>query len=387
MQETRGGTSSWAISKNRGELGVDSVGRGARGERWAKIASTHAERHAPRESTSRSVEPALHGTGPQYADDPRFTARMRLHQSWWRAQVLKVPFGLGPQASSTSRYGNMLRREEAEIGKNFLTDEIFAVAKARLAEGRGAVEPFRLLHNLLTSQAMCFNLFGPLAVNAERATRLVKSLLGADEVARVSRVAIEWAPDPAASYLGDRTAFDAVVEYERPDGSRALLGIETKLTDSFSQKAYDGEKYRRWMRSVRSPFRPDAASKLATPRFNQVWRNHLLAIAVRDHAQSRYAAARSIVLHHPLDADARSVLASYRELLVAGDETFAAWTLDEVVRAFASAATPDEAGWLADLQRRYLDLDVSASALSRGRHGESALTGSHRRRASRPRRP
>lgn len=47
------------------------------------------------------------------------------------------------------------------------------------------------------------------------------------------------------SYLGARTAFDAMIEYERADGSLVLVGIETKLTDSFSQKPYDGESYRR----------------------------------------------------------------------------------------------------------------------------------------------
>src|SRR5205807_398203 len=104
----------------------------------------------------------------------------------------------------------------------------FAVAKRRLAEGRGTIEPFRLLHNMLSSQPMCFNLFGPLVGQPERATRLLRGLVG-DELARVRTVALEWAPDPAHEYLSDRTAFDAMVEYERCDGSLVLLGIETKL--------------------------------------------------------------------------------------------------------------------------------------------------------------
>jgi len=62
--------------------------------------------------------------GPQPASDNRFTARMRLHQSWYRAEVRGVPCGTGPKAGHTSHYGNMLRKEDGERGLNFLTPEI-----------------------------------------------------------------------------------------------------------------------------------------------------------------------------------------------------------------------------------------------------------------------
>jgi hypothetical protein len=77
--------------------------------------------------------------------------------------------------------------------------------------------------------------------------------------------------------------------------------IETKLTDSFSQKPYDREEYRRWMRSARSPFRQDASAEVAAPRHNQLWRNHLLAVALRDHVGSSVSVVRSAVVLHPLD--------------------------------------------------------------------------------------
>ncbi len=52
----------------------------------------------------------------------------------------------------------MLTGESANAGLNFLTPGIFALAKRRIEEGRGVVEPFRLLRNMLSSQPMCFNL-------------------------------------------------------------------------------------------------------------------------------------------------------------------------------------------------------------------------------------
>ena len=50
--------------------------------------------------------------GPQFRGDSAFTARMRLHQSWYRAAVLGVPW---------ARYGNMLDEAAGMVGLNFLT--------------------------------------------------------------------------------------------------------------------------------------------------------------------------------------------------------------------------------------------------------------------------
>ncbi len=349
-----------AISTRRAELGVESIGKSSRGERWSKRVSA-ARPSAPIDAGPPPPAPDPHDFGPQYSGDPPFTARHRLHQSWWRATVLGVPCGPGPRETSPSRYGNMLDAASGAAGMNFLAPEIFAVAKARLAEGGGTVERFRLLHNMLSSQPMCFNLFGPLVGHPERAVRLLRPLLE-DDVARVRRVAIEWAPAPATSYLGDRTAFDAMIEYERADGSLVLVGIETKLTDSFSQKPYDGEVYRRWMRSPRSPYRTEAWGEVASPRHNQLWRNHLLAIAARDLPGSRYAAVKSMAVLHPGDEEGARVVASYRNLLRPDDDTFAARTLDEVVATFTSVAHADEVPWLDAFRRRYLALDLSDDA-------------------------
>lgn len=41
------------------------------------------------------------GLGPQYKGDNKLAARMRLHQSWYRAHVLQVPWGTGPTHKAT----------------------------------------------------------------------------------------------------------------------------------------------------------------------------------------------------------------------------------------------------------------------------------------------
>ncbi len=91
--------------------------------------------------------------GPQYSKDPPFSARMRFHQSWYRAKVLKVPYGVGPKVNNKTCYGNLLTLADGEKGGNFLRPHIFEIAKRRIAEGKGTVDRFRLLCNMLLSQA------------------------------------------------------------------------------------------------------------------------------------------------------------------------------------------------------------------------------------------
>ena len=173
------------------------------------------------------------GLGPQYGGDPPFAARMRLHQSWYRAHILQVPYGVGPTPKATSCYGNFLTAKDGAAGRNFLTPEIAEVARERVRQRRGTLEPYRLFHNMLSSQPMCFNLFGPLVQDHALAARLLDPLVP-EIVAEVTRVAIEWAPEPAADYLGDRTAFDAFIEYRSTAGRLCALG------SSFASLAWRG---------------------------------------------------------------------------------------------------------------------------------------------------
>ena len=196
------------------------------------------------------------GIGPQCGSDDAFTRRMRLHQSWYRDRVLRVPYGTGPDSGFKTFFGNMLTEKSANAGLNFLSPGIFAMAKQRIGEGGSGVQSFRLLRNMLSSQPMCFNLFGELALDLGNATELVQTLWGAS-VSHVMCIRFEWVPKPAAEYLGDRTTFDAFIEYETDDGQMGFIGIETKLSEPFSQEKYDRREYRRWMTND-APWRADA---------------------------------------------------------------------------------------------------------------------------------
>lgn len=333
------------ISENHGNGVVPSLrkaGRSRGQQLWERTAAAPAVAHRP--------APAGDGDplGPQSPSDSAFAAQMRLHQSRYRHERLGLPCGTGPQRGSTRRYGNMLRPEDGARGANFLSPEIFAVVQERLAQDTDRVEPFRLLHNMLSSQPMCFNLFGPLVRDHALASRLVSAMLG--KAVEVVDVRIEHAPSPSEEYLADRTSFDAFIAYESA-GGRGFVGIETKLTEPFSRKSYDRPEYRRWMRPG-GPWRDPRSARAADMAHNQLWRDHLLAVALRDHPGSSFGEGQLVLVRHPGDGDCGRVVAGYEELLVPGDETFVDWPLDRLLAVWEGSA-PDEGGWLGAFRERY----------------------------------
>ncbi len=297
--------------------------------------------------------------GPQYEKDLPFTARMRFHQSWYRANVFEVTCGIGPGPSDTRELGNMLTRESGIKGLNFLTHQIFKVAKDRLKDARGMVNEYRLLHNMLSSQPMCFNLFGLLVLDHDLATRIFK-LVFPDEVEKVVEVKIEYAPEPTCEYLDDRTAFDAFVEFVCPDGNKGFVGIETKLTEPFSQEHYDKPAYRRWMEGSYSPWSKDAWHLVDNVSYNQLWRGHLLAVAMRHHSKSPYASGFFMLVRHPKDKQCDETVKAYKKLLKPKDNTFLDYPLNELVDGMKRAlqGTSHES-WIAKFRKRYIDFSGS----------------------------
>ena len=291
------------------------------------------------------------GIGEQHPGDGRFQRRMRLHQSWYRHQVLGVPYGTGPRKSDERYYGNMLCAESAEAGLNFLAPEIHGLAERRIGQRSGAVEPYRLLRNMLSSQPMCFNLLGWAALDLDLGTSLARALWGT-YVEKVTAVRFEWAPSPSSQYLNDRTAFDALIEYESNAG-RGFIGVETKLTEPFSPKEYDKPEYRRWM-PAEGPWRAHAHARCSKRQYNQLWRDHLLAWSLLSHPVSDYVRGCLTVVYHPEDRQCRRALSAYRELL-REESTFLSFDLEQIVAAWR----PHMPEWADSFEERYLALAKS----------------------------
>ncbi|MDR3627266.1 MAG: hypothetical protein P4L45_10560, partial [Ignavibacteriaceae bacterium] len=293
--------------------------------------------------------------GPQHESDSPFTAKMRLHQSWYRANILKVPCGVGPTKQSNNEYGNMLKNEDGEKGLNFLDPIIFKVAKDRIAQNKGSVESFRLLNNLLSSQPMCFNLFGLMVRDLDLATQLWNSIFP-KEIKIIKKILLEYSPEPNRNFLNDATAFDAFIEYVNFNDDLCFIGIETKLTEPFSQANYDGPHYRKWIFQD-SPWLPESANKLSDIRHNQLWRDHLLAISMLKQSNGQYKDGKFLLIHHPLDNKCAETVAVYKLLLKDYDKSFINITLDDLINIWSRLSLSlIYSDWLNKFKIRYLDL-------------------------------
>jgi len=215
---------------------------------------------------------------------------------------------------------------------------------------------------MLSSQPMCFNLFGQMATDHKVAKRVVDQILPG-KVKEIVNVKIERAPEPASEYLNDRTAFDAFIDFLGTNDKRHFIGIETKLTEPFSQKEYDGPSYRRWSDRGDSPWQKEAWPELAAIRHNQLWRDHLLAVSMTLHPESSYDSGYLMLVYHPSDSHCDETKAAYQKLLKPDDESFLDYPLDKLIGVIESQLQGDDhKGWLNDFKKRYVSLSLSEEA-------------------------
>src|SRR3954451_563102 len=147
--------------------------------------------------------------------DDRFKAAARLLQALWR-EDRNLPPGTYKSPDGKRRLlGSRLSPAAGRAGAGLLTREIWALVRRELAyrEIGAVIDPDRLCLNLLSSQQLTFNLFGPLKRDLALATGVVRHLLPG--VGRnVTDILFEHAPGRRSSrYTGDSTAFDVLVGY------------------------------------------------------------------------------------------------------------------------------------------------------------------------------
>lgn len=201
-----------------------------------------------------------------------FKKRMRLHQGWWRTNVLSEEPGRHPKIE-TERICNTITKGETSK-KNFLTDSCISSVEQTLTDRKeqesGLMEQDRLFNNLLSSQPLCFNFFGEL--NADKTFGLYVLKTFYPTLTKLRRVIFEYAP--IEKYTKDNSAFDIAFEVEKDD-EIGLIGWECKYTDTFSATEYDKLSYRElFSKSVSFIADFDELKKSKT---NQLFRNQLIA--------------------------------------------------------------------------------------------------------------
>jgi hypothetical protein len=321
---------------------------------------------------------AADDVGPVYTHGRSFRARAEARQREYRAGVLRAGW---------SEHGHVLDELAAAQGRNFVVPEAFEQAKIRADAGKG-VNRRRTFSNMLSSQAMCFNVFSPLALDfGLAATVLAPFFSGLEEV---RSIAFEYTP--AQAVFGDQSGqggvdCDLLVDAVWADGSKAVITIETKFVEpEFSscgfRKAgrrakgqpicpddirvagdhgrclYAAKGYRYWQQTARlatlsAGAVPEAGCPFGGPEW-QLWVNHTLAHAEADSRGARHAvfAVCAPTANAALLRD--GILDTFRARL-ANRDTFRFLSLDDLLLRIQSVAAerPGLQAWADGLVPRY----------------------------------
>jgi len=254
------------------------------------------------------------------------TKRMRIHQGWWRTFVLLEPEGEHPSRKDET-VCNTISNGKAS-GKNFLSPGVLqAVNEARDQRthgSKGLIEKKRLFNNLLSSQPLCFNFFGEIAIDHDLALGVIQQFY--PQVTEVKDVLFEFAP--ASGSTDDNSAFDVALEVQAEEKS-GLIGLECKYTDSFSQKQWDKPAYRQIFE--KSERFTGSYEDYIVRRFNQLFRNQLIAEGMLSRGDYDFVKTGLFCYHQ--DESAIHIAREFQRMLRDGEEAFQIITYRDFIAA------------------------------------------------------
>lgn len=287
-----------------------------------------------------------------------FKQRARLHQALWRAGQ-GFPEGTEPtrpRPDAKSRpIGSRLEIDFAfATGANFLTEGARGAAQYRVSrpEPKQTLNADRLYADLLSSMPMCFNLFGPLWADPERAALAVRNWWP-DAPGQLSTIRFEWSPgrQVPGRYLENRTACDVAFELAAPDGRRSLVGVETKYHEHCKPEAApSADRVRRYLEVVGQCdiFRSGAVDALLGTRLQQIFLDHLLVLSFLHDRTARYDWVKFVLVHPERNPSFANAGREYAELL-SDASTFEVRTLESIL---ADGSLPADAS--SAFRTRYL---------------------------------
>ncbi|MEQ8672845.1 MAG: hypothetical protein RLP44_19830 [Aggregatilineales bacterium] len=277
--------------------------------------------------------------------------RMRLLQALWREEQ-GYPIG----EHNGRLLGSRLPMPYAEDTlNNYLTDTIKAIVRTEVMtpenrQGRLFGMP-RIYNDLLSSQPLCFNLFGELRQDLPLATRVFRALTN-DRVGEVIAIDFEHSPGRGdVRYTGDKSAFDVFVEFKTPQNGNGFIGIEVKYHENLKVKADNHRARYDEVANMMGCFVNDKRESLQRPPLQQIWRDHLLSGALRHIDQ--YEDGFFVFLYPQENTLCANAVQNYENCL-SNSDTFEAWTFNDVVtnlRRFTQAK------WVNVFYDRYMNFD------------------------------
>ena len=180
--------------------------------------------------------------------------------------------------------------------------------------------------------ALCFNLFGGLKLDMDKANSFFKPMFP-DCVAAVDGIYFEHSPgrgNPA--FTEDHTAFDVFVTCTTMDGEEGFIAIEVKYSETMAEPlAVMRPRYDELSQHSGLYCDPDSQA-LRTQPVQQLWREHLLSSAMI--SNGLYGSGRFVVVYPYQNNQCSTALAAYQEHLASDNPSvsgFQAVALEECV--------------------------------------------------------
>ena len=298
--------------------------------------------------------------------DNRYQAYYRYLQSLWR-ESNEIPVKKIEGQSDNEVYGNYTSAPSA----NFMTEGIRSLVDYELSpenKGDRLIEETRLRSNLLSSQPLCFNLFGELKLNPDKALLFFNTLYD-DYFKSIDKIEFEYNParrDPRLT--GDRSAFDVFVEYTSAVGRKGFIGIEVKYSETLNEGANTvddilNKQFCDEPRTRRDRYRELSKGLFAETSFGeleklpafQIWRDHLLAVSMCKAFPDKYYEGVFLFLAPYSNKNCRDGVEKYKNLLLTPEASIDAhfcyeW-LEEYIETLDKVFDED---WTKDMKKRYL---------------------------------
>jgi hypothetical protein len=295
----------------------------------------------------------------EVAGEPRWRRRLRLMQALWREEQ-GLPIGTHPGRDGKARsLGSRIAMPAAEQNlSNYLTDTVREVVRAEVdrdSEKLGKVyKKPRIFDDLLSSQPLCFNLFGEL--KAEHGHSLASRVcrhLWPERVDQVTRIEFEYSPgrgDP--TYTGNRSAFDVFLEHTVPGGGLGFIGIEMKYHEDLRVEPAENRQGTEKAAKNAGIFKSNLLSSLRRPPLQQLWFDHLLALSMR-HTNKEWKTGLFVLLHPSANPMCYRIANQYQEALLSTN-TFQRLSLEEVIGALRLHSSAE---WITFFYHRYLQYE------------------------------
>jgi len=289
----------------------------------------------------------------------QFKTKAKDWQSNWRKEH-RYPVGMWKGREVSSLVDEVYAKQHRI---NFVTPEIgrlVAYTVNNKEPGAMISEP-RIWNNLLTSQALCFNLFGGFALNLDKATEYLGPFFALDN-ATITKIGFEHSPGRNnGCYTNDKTAFDVFVEYKCKNGKHGFVGIEVKYVENmYCKPTTKQQRYEELSEKLSREFpffnKNNICQFKECGALNQIWRDHLLALAMirkQDYDEGKY-----VFIYPSENNNCKDAINKYLALLGKGSDCFCQQQHIEPFMILLSEAFGS--GWPIKLRQRYFGfLEIS----------------------------